>query len=447
MVKEEMKKVAIIGAGVSGLSTAHFLKDRYKVTVFEKEDKPGGLIKCRRVNGHLFHTCGGHVFNSKRQDVLDWFWSMFIREVEFNKAERNSCVFLDESNTLGQEIHNRNGDIKAIPYPIENHMYLFDYITQQCFYEDLEEIDRIKGLNAEFTDYDSFGDFLRWRFGKTLYNLYFQPYNEKVWRRDLNTVPMSWMEGKLPMPTTQEMRDNNKNRVKEKFFVHSTFWYEKMNGSQYIADKLAEGIDVRYDSPIEIIEYQDNFASDSIHGKWIVCGEVFDKVVFCGNIKEMPKIIQGVDISAFRESIEALNYHGTTTVLCEIDKNPYSWIYQPSHNHESHRIICTGNFSPTNNDVSIPEGRSTATIEFTDEVSKEDIIENLKRIPLNPKYLDHAFNKYTYPIQDANTREVIKRLKFVLAQSDFFFTGRFADWEYYNMDVAIGSAMDLCKTL
>lgn len=49
-----MKRIAVVGAGISGLSTAHFLKDRYEVTVFEKESQPGGLIKCRRVNGNLF---------------------------------------------------------------------------------------------------------------------------------------------------------------------------------------------------------------------------------------------------------------------------------------------------------------------------------------------------------------------------------------------------------
>ena len=48
-----MQRIAIIGAGISGLSAAHFLKDRYELTVFEKEDSPGGLIKCRRVNGNL----------------------------------------------------------------------------------------------------------------------------------------------------------------------------------------------------------------------------------------------------------------------------------------------------------------------------------------------------------------------------------------------------------
>lgn len=420
-------KVAIIGAGVSGLSTAHFLKDRYDVTIFEKEDHPGGLIRCRRVNGNLFHTCGGHVFNSKRQDVLDWFWSMFIREEEFSKAERNSCVFMEEKPLV-------------VPYPIENHIYLFDKNIQKSFYEDLEEIDKIKGIDPKFTDYDSFGNFLRWRFGKTLYDLYFEPYNKKVWRRDLSSVPMSWMEGKLPMPTTQEMRNNNANKVKEKAFVHASFWYEKMNGSQYIADRLAEGLNIKYNSCITSIEKKDE--------KWVVCGEHFDKVVFCGNIKEMAKMIKGIDISEYSKRIEELEYHGTTAVFCEIDANPFSWIYQPSRKHESHRIICTGNFAPTNNDAATtPEGRITATIEFTDAISKDDIMDNLSRIPLNPKYLDHKYNQYTYPIQDTNTRNMINRLKSVLASTDFYFTGRFADWEYYNMDVAMGAAMDLCKQI
>ena len=133
-----MEKIAIIGAGISGLSTAHFLKDKYEVTVFEKENRPGGLIRCRRVNGNLFHICGGHVFNSKRQDVLNWFWSKFIQNEEFSKTDRNSCVFMDKGdNSL---IHDN------IPYPIENHMYLFNDEVQKKFYADLDEIDKVKGL-------------------------------------------------------------------------------------------------------------------------------------------------------------------------------------------------------------------------------------------------------------------------------------------------------------
>ena len=425
-----MQKIAIIGAGVSGLSAAHFLNDKYEVTVFEKDDRPGGLIKCRRVNGSLFHTCGGHVFNSKRQDVLDWFWSKFMRDEEFSKADRNSCVFMDKGDSSLEHID--------IPYPIENHMYLFDETIQKSFYKDLDEIDSVKGVNAKFTDYDSFGNFLRWRFGKTLYNLYFEPYNKKVWRRDLNSVPMSWMEGKLPMPTTQEMRENNANKVEEKAFVHSSFWYEKVNGSQFLADKLAEGLDIKYNTDITSLIYHE--------GKWNVNGTSFDKVIFCGNIKDLVKMVDGINVNEYKDSIEKLEYHGTTAVFCEIDKNPYSWIYQPSRKHESHRIICTGNFSKTNNSEDLPDNRMTATIEFTDAISKEDIIENLSRIPLNPKYIDHKYNKYTYPIQDANTRQLIRNLKSSLRVFGLYFTGRFADWEYYNMDVAMGAAMDMVKS-
>ena len=415
-IEFDMKTVAIIGAGVSGLTVAHQLKDRYKVTVFEKESTPGGLIRCKRVDGNLYHLCGGHVFNSKRQDVLDWFWSKFNREEEFIKTDRNSVVFMEDG--------------KHIPYPIENHIYMFDKEIQKQFIGDLLEISR-----NDKNEPRNFEEFLKQRFGETLYRLYFQPYNEKVWRRSLSKVPLSWLEGKLPMPTVQEMIYNNINQIKEKNFVHSTFWYEKVNGSQYIADKLSEGIDVSYNSEIDIIERTAN--------GWAIMGKEYDNIVFCGNIKHLPKIVRGIDITSYFTEIDALEYHGTTSVFCEIDPNPYSWIYLPDSHFDSHRIICTGNFAKSNNNSC----KMTATIEFTDEISKGDIIQQLKCIPMRPKYLDHHYNKYTYPIQDANTRDMIASLKKDLSKENFFFTGRFADWEYYNMDVAMGAAMDLCKNL
>jgi len=431
-VSKYMKKIAIIGAGISGLSSAHFLKDRYDVTVFEKDLCPGGLIKCLRINGNLFHTCGGHVFNSKRQDVLDWFWSIFQCETEFIKADRNSCVFIDRTDS--------SLEYDIFPYPIENNMYLFDERIQKDFYEDLREIDEKCGSKRNFYEYNNFDDFLLRRFGKTLYNLYFKPYNEKIWKRDLSSIPMSWMEGKLPMPTTQEMRENNMNKIAEKSFVHSFFWYEKYNGSQYIANKLADGLNIKYGSIISSITKKGN--------KWIIFGEEFDKVVYCGNVKDMINVIHGVNLASFVNDVESLDYHGTTAVFCEIDANPYSWIYQPSRRHKSHRIICTGNFSPTNNDDTMAsKGRISATIEFTDSLEIKDIINELGKIPLNPRYLSHHYNQYSYPIQNSNTQKLIKTLKKALEVHNFYFTGRFADWEYYNMDVAIGAAMDLCHTI
>src|SRR5574344_108977 len=410
-----MVKIAIIGDGISGLTVGQLLKEKNEVKIFEKESKPGGLIRCERINGSLFHTCGGHVFNSKKQNVLDWFWKFFDRDIHFIKENRNSFVYMP--------------DDKIVPYPIENHAYIFTQDIQMAFISDLIQMARDKKDNIPH----NFEEFLRGRFGETLYNLYFKPYNEKVWRRNLNSVPLTWLEGKLPMPTIEEMLYNNFNHIEEKKFVHSSFWYEKKGGSQFIADRFSQNLDIIYNVDINNILYDGK--------KWNIYGEDFDAVVYCGNIKQLPTLLSGLKLSTYFDKIADLESHGTTSVFCEIDRNPYSWIYQPSSQHKSHRIICTGNFSSTNN----ADGKMTASVEFTDGISLDEILSDLKKMPLHPKYITHRYNKYTYPIQDVNTREMIKSLKSVLAKSGFYMTGRFADWEYYNMDIAIDAAMNTCK--
>ena len=408
-----MKKYIVIGSGVSGLATAQMLQEKgYEVVVYERDSRPGGLIKCDIVEGCLFHRTGGHVFNTKRKDVVDWFWRHFDKKQEFTKALRNSVVWLDENLT--------------IPYPIENHVYCFNKETQKAVIKDWLKIAQMQ------EEPHNFEEFLKCRFGDTLYNLYFQPYNFKVWRRDLANVPLSWLEGKLPMPTVDEMIYNNMNHIEERQFVHSSFFYPKKGGSQFLADRLSDNLNIKYNNPAFRIERSNK--------KLIVNGEVCDGVVYCGNLKLLPKMMP---LDSFVREIEMLKAHGTTTVFCEIDKNPYSWVYMPNRIHESHRVICTGNFSENNN----ADGRMTATVEFTDYISKDDIRDNLSCLPFHPRYITHHYEEYTYPIQDQHTRELVTSLKRKLSKDSIYLVGRFAEWEYYNMDVAIGAAMDLVKQL
>lgn len=410
-------KYSVIGGGISGLSIANLLKDNNEVVVFESDVRPGGMIKCDVIDGNLFHRTGGHVFNTKRNDVMNWFWSFFDKDNQFIKAVRNSSVFMP--------------DDQNIPYPIENHAYLLDKQKGMSIVKDLVGMAKEEGKKPS-----NFEEFLKGRFGTTLYELYFKPYNEKVWRRDLKKVPLSWLEGKLPMPTVEEIIFNNIYHVEEKSFVHSSFYYPRKGGSQFLANTFSKGLDIRYNQKIERL-------SKVSGGGISVHGEIFDRVIFCGNIKQLPTLLaESVDISDFITCIENLEYHGTTAVFCEINNNPYSWIYMPSHDHEAHRIICTGNFSQSNN----ANGKMTGTIEFTDEISEENIKENLAKIPLNPKYITHHYEKYTYPIQDKDTRQMIRLLKARLADNNIFLCGRFAEWEYANMDVCMGYALDLYNT-
>lgn len=410
----EKPSYAVIGAGVSGLSIARMLKSKgHQATIFEKESTPGGLIRCERIEGTLYHCVGGHVFNSRNKDVLNWFWQQ-LDKADFDPAVRHAVVAL--------------ADGTLVDYPIENHLYQMKEEMRETVMEDLLRI-----VQSGYPNDDNFDDFLRHRFGETLYREYFAPYNRKIWRQSLTDVPLEWLEGKLPMPTVKEILSANIGQVKEMNMVHSTFHYPKTGGSQFVADCLAKGVDIRYNSPISTITRHED--------KWSVGGEDFDAIIFCGNVKELPAMLSGTGIEL--TELDQLHFHGTTSVLCEVAANPYSWIYMPGEEHESHRIICTGNFAASNS----PAGTSTATIEFSEEISKEKILEQLQRIPFSPRYIAHRYTPCTYPVQDGKTRRIIDKAKEQLEPQGIYLLGRFAEWEYYNMDAAMGAAMKLCSQL
>ncbi len=410
--------IAVIGAGVSGMSLAHLLADGNVVTVFEKGAGPGGLIRCKRVEGVLYHMVGGHVFNSKRQDVLDWFWGRFERERDFHKATRHAVVSL--------------ADGTLVDYPIENHLYQMPAEMRRAVIADLLDIQK-----AGYASPAHFEEFLQQRFGRTLCELYFSPYNSKIWGgRSLSEIPLGWLAGKLPMPSVQEILEANIGREGETAMVHSSFWYPRNGGSQFLADTLARGLDIRCNCPVEKLE---------LHGgRWHVNGEAFERVFYTGSARALPSIIGGeLDLRGHASAVEQLEFHGTTSVLCEVDENAYSWIYMPSPEHESHRIICTGNFSPHNDSSS----RTTATIEFSRQMDREEIEAQLARIPLHPTYLAHHWEPCSYPVQTGPSRGIIEGLKSALHPHGFYLLGRFAEWEYYNMDAAMGAALDLVASL
>ena len=416
---------AIIGSGISGLTCANILNNESaKVTVFEQKENFGGLISCTFENGNLFHKVGGHVFNSKNEIVSNWFWGKFKKQKEFFKARRNAVIYLNK---------------KFVNYPIELNLSELDVSIVKKIVNELVDLSNIdKDIRSR-----SFEEFLRNNFGKTLCEIYFNSYNKKIWKRDLKSIPIDWLEGKLPMIDPKEILLKNIFSSKEDNMVHSTFYYPKTGGSQFIVNRLCEGIKLKR----KVIR------NISINDKKIYLNEdsdYFDKLIFTGDVRDLKnildkKIVQDLTIDKILSLISKLDSNSTSTMLCECDANPYSWIYLPDPNIKPHRIIMTGNFSENNNSKNLKENRISCTVECSGEVVLEEFLAELYKLPFKLKYISYNFSKNSYIIQNSMTRLLIDELKKKLSTKNIFLCGRFAEWEYFNMDIAIESAMKVCK--
>ncbi|MCC8022083.1 MAG: hypothetical protein LIO63_08965 [Akkermansia sp.] len=72
---------------------------------------------------------------------------------------------------------------------------------------------------------------------------------------------------------------------------------------------------------------------------------------------------------------------------------------------------------------------------------------SLALIPFHPRFLACHWEPCSYPVRTGSTQEVIGALKAALHPHGLYLSGRFAEWEYYNMDAAVGAALDLTRTL
>jgi len=416
------KKISIIGAGISGLSAARLLSPTAEVELLDKADKVGGLIKCDYVAGNLFHKVGGHVFNSKNKEVFDWFWAPFDIENEFLKTKRKAKILY-------------NG--KLIGYPLENHLFEFgkDLVTKVVS----ELIDIQKNNTTQPLEYDNFEAFLKANFGETLYHLYFKPYNQKIWNTDLSKVALEWLEGKLPMPNIREIFINNILKEEESEMVHATFYYPKSGGSQFIANRLSEGLHIKTGVTVNSIEKK--------NGKFLINQEASaDTIVYTADVRELANILKtdDKDLQAALQDVTTLKSNGTSNLFCECDDNDLSWLYIPEDFTKAHRIIYTGNFSPANNEGS---NRKTCVVEFSGKVDPDIMKEEIKLLPGNLSPLSYNYEPNSYVIQEKDTRQKINSLKEHLQKYNFYLVGRFAEWEYYNMDKAIEASQKLSTRL
>jgi UDP-galactopyranose mutase len=86
-------------------------------------------------------------------------------------------------------------------------------------------------------------------------------------------------------------------------------------------------------------------------------------------------------------------------------------------------------------------------VEFSGKFSQEEMATEINRvgIGLEPIAFNYAQNSYVIHRQD--TAVVVEEARRILANHGIYLLGRFAEWQYYNMDNAIDAAMRLVNQL
>lgn len=417
----------ILGAGITGLSIAYHLKKKNKdFIILEKEKTPGGL--CRNINiagytfnytGHFLHCRTSYVQNLAKKLVPD-----------IKKIKRNSYIYLNE---------------RIIPYPIQSNRRYLSYgsrIKTSLSYL-LRNKKKPENLEEWFVH----------NFGQGMHNLFFLPYNEKLWKYPLKEIAPDFLKSYVP---------KNAYVCSEKTDEYNTEFLYPEKGIGAFVSSLAEDIKISY-GELKKVEK--------------------DYIFFDGKKIEYENLISTIPLPEF---LKMLNINGTkdrkevnliwNSVLCinigikgklsfgdslkkfknyDLSPSKFHWIYFSERNFPFYRI---GSLSNISHHLA-PENHSSLWVEVSYRENKPDrsivdaVVKNLEQVGLLDKesieHISQADIPYAYPIYYKGCENIVQEIRDFLKEHNITLAGRFGSWKYSYMEESILEgkkvALELCR--
>jgi protoporphyrinogen oxidase len=426
-------KVAILGAGVTGLMAGKLLRERgHSVHLFESEPTPGGLCRSSVVDGFTFDWAGGHILYTKDREVHDLVTRLLGAE-NLVETERQTKIFY-RGRYVKYPFENGLGDLPRE----DNYACLKGYVEAY-----------VARQNGAAVKPDNFRDWVLWRFGPGIAETFMYPYNEKIWKADLSSLGIDWVDGRVPDAPLADVIKASIGISTEGYTHQSLFRYPRRSGFGTLTDRIAEQLPgcIRLSTPVEQVR--------QVGGEWEVNGERFDRVINTIPLQELFRRLEGADPAA-KQAADRLPFRGLVSILIGIegpDPTKYSWIYLPHpENGPANRITHLANYSPEN----APPGMHSLLAEVTydgdvhvDRRFIDDVIEGLHRSGLLDKKkvvtTAHHVNRYAYILFDRDFRRNLAVATQHLDRIGLFSIGRFGRYEYLNSDQCMRRAIDLVE--
>lgn len=413
-------KYLIIGAGISGLTFANYIKEDY--IILEKENEIGGY--CRTIKDKDFiWDYAGHFYHFKTDEMK----SLFLENMS-----NNELVFQNKDTKIYY-------DNEKINYPFQMNIHQLpkeDFIS--CLYDLFNKVEK--------EEYNSFLDMLYGKFGKSIVEKFLKPYNEKLYACDLNELDKDAMGRFFPYANVRQIINNMKEEKNNSY--NDTFLYPKA-GAQSFINKIYNKLNkdnIFLSTKAETINLEDKIVITD-KGKKI-------KYDYLINTAPLNQFLDIMEEEKYKSLINKLSYN--KVLVFNLGFNAPSnykehWVYYPDKNINFYRVGFYNNI--LNSDklslyVEIGFAKDD-NIDIKTELNKT--LENLEKVGIVD---NHELISYSTVVMDpayvhikSTTNDEINNLMEELEKNNIYSIGRYGAWTYCSMEDSMISAKQLANNL
>jgi protoporphyrinogen oxidase len=429
-------RTAILGGGLSGLTLARLLRERgEEIIVLEAEPRYGGLCRSGTEQGFTFDTGGSHIIFSRDAEVL----AFMRRMIEGNDVRtiRNTKVFYKG---------------RYVKYPFENG--LSDLPPEDRFFCISEFIKTLIAVErGDLPAPKNFHEWIYYTFGRGIAECYMVPYNEKIWKYPATDMSHHWVDGRIPRPPIEDVIKSAIGIPTEGYTHQSVFSYPQDGGIEALIRAIA--------APVELL-IRTGFRISSIRkrdGRWQISdgteSVTADRIICTMPVQHLLAALEDVP-HEIMEACRSLRYNSLVCVNIGIRGSvpDYSWVYIPDvATGKSNRVSFPSNYS---REVA-PEGCSSILAEIThhagDDVARmtdRELVDEVVGMLEAMQIIDGGQvictsvvrQPFAYVVYDTAYLKNIGIVRDYCQAIGIPLVGRFAQFEYLNMDGCIRSVMD-----
>jgi protoporphyrinogen oxidase len=279
------------------------------------------------------------------------------------------------------------------------------------------------------------------------------PYNEKIWKYPTDRMSLHWVEGRIPRPPVEDVIRSAVGIPTEGYSHQAVFSYPLDGGIESLVRAIAEPVSHRIRPGFTVRSIQKSGT------RWQISDEnetvVADSCISTIPVQHLLSCLGNVPATV-RAAGNSLVYTSLICVTIGISGTvpDFSWLYIPEPAlGRTNRISFPSSYSSR----AAPAGCSSVLAEIThqpgDEVSRmtdaeligqvTETLEEMKIIKKSQIIWSRVYRQpFAYVVYDLGYQENIRVVREFCASIGIPLLGRFAQFEYLNMDGCIRSVMD-----